>query len=106
MSDEIKDKSQENEVKLTELVAKYGEGIKALTFDKDHVYLLLGDASKIDQQQLLWVGRALDKAGCYVIIGMLEPDALRIVELRRPEASKTTGEKLIYVPENFSSRNQ
>lgn len=93
---------QDNEVKLTELISKYGEGIKGLQFDKDHVYLLLGDKNKIDQQQLLWVGRALDKAGCYVIIGMIEPDALRIVELKRPESAKSTGEKLIYVPEDFS----
>jgi len=80
--------------KLRELVARYGHGITQLTFDKDKVYLLLGDKSKIDDRQLLWVGRTLDKHGCSVIIGMIEPDAIRIVELTRAESSKTTGEKL------------
>jgi len=90
--------------KLRELVARYGHGITQLTFDKEKVYLLLGDKTKIDDRQLLWVGRTLDKHGCSVIIGMIEPDALRIVELTRAESSKTTGEKLIMSPGEWRGR--
>lgn len=91
----------ENGTKLRELVAKYGEGIKGFQFDKEKVYLLLGDSAKIDHQQLLWVGRALDKAGIWVIIGMIEPDALRVVEMHKPEGSKQIGEKLIMTPSEW-----
>lgn len=97
--------NQAGETKLTELIAKFGEGIKGLKFEGGNIYLLLGDKEKIDQRELLWVGRALDKAGIDVIIGMIEPDALRVIELKRPESEKTTGERLIYVPERFNKSN-
>jgi hypothetical protein len=75
-------------MEMTEVIAKYGEKIKAFEFTTEKVYLLLGDKTKITDRELLWVGRALDKAGVWVIIGMIDPDALRIVQLEKDDEEK------------------
>lgn len=98
-------KNQEGGMTFEEVQAKYGEAIKYLEFSKDRVYLLLGNSKKLNQQQLLWAGRALDRAGVDVLIAMLDEDALRVVELRKQD-SKTEGERrLIYVPEGPLNSN-
>ena len=87
---------QETGMSIEEVKAKYGKYINALEFDTSKVYLLLGNANKVTQRELLWAGRALDKAGIWVIIAMMEPDALRVVELEKPAGEE---KPLIVLPD-------